>query len=116
MSLKINGFEVELVDATPPGQEQAGPYSGFKPATTTLPKGHRRQEGFAPFQADTILDKDFAVPLRDGVTIRADIFRPATDEKVPEIVIWSPYGKDGNGSYYRHWITRFFLIGTNRCT
>ncbi|KAH7134862.1 Alpha/Beta hydrolase protein [Dendryphion nanum] len=102
MSLKINGFDVELVDANAPGSKEAGPYSGFNPSTTTLAKGHRRQEHLAPFQTDTVWEKDFAVPMRDGIKLRADIFRPTGSEKVPAIIHWSPYGKDNNGVHGLH--------------
>jgi predicted acyl esterase len=33
------------------------------------------------------------ITLRDGVKIYADIFRPATEEKIPTLLTWSPYGK-----------------------
>ena len=44
-----------------------------------------------------VLEKDVAVPLRDGVTIYVDVFRPVRAEQVPFIVAWSPYGK-GQGT------------------
>ncbi|KZM28339.1 uncharacterized protein EKO05_0010454 [Ascochyta rabiei] len=102
MSLKINGFDVELVDANPPGSEHAGPYSGFNPSSKVLPKGHKRRDDVAAFQCDTIWEKDFAVPMRDGVKLRADIFRPTTSDQVPAILMWSPYGKDNNGVHGLH--------------
>jgi predicted acyl esterase len=46
---------------------------------------------------DVVLEKDVAVPLRDGVTIYVDVFRPVGAERVPVIVAWSPYGK-GQGT------------------
>lgn len=99
MSLRINNFDVELVDANAPGSEHAGPYSGFGPSKTILSRGHKRpgRDDVAAFQSDAVWEKDFAVPMRDGVTLRADIFRPTTDQKVPAILCWSPYGKDNNG-------------------
>lgn len=99
MSLKINGFDVKLVDSNPPGSQQAGPYTGFNPSTTILYKGHKRpgRDDVAAFQSDAIWERDFPVPMRDSVTLRADIFRPTTEQKVPAILLWSPYGKDNNG-------------------
>ncbi len=39
---------------------------------------------------------DVAVPLRDGIRIYVDIFRPQTPtDKLPIILTWSPYGKHG---------------------
>ncbi|CAI9629302.1 unnamed protein product [Alternaria burnsii] len=104
MSLSINGYQVELVDCNPPGSKQSGPYSGFSPSTTLLNKGHKRpgRDDVAAFQSDAIWEKDFAVPMRDGVTLRADIFRPTGEQKVPAILLWSPYGKDNNGVHGLH--------------
>jgi len=41
-----------------------------------------------------ICDRDTPVKMRDGVTIYADIYRPKTDEKVPVIISWGPFGKN----------------------
>ena len=50
-----------------------------------------------------LCEQDVAVKLRDGVTIYADIYRPAnTEEKVPVIISWSPFGKrqsEGRGEW-----------------
>jgi uncharacterized protein len=39
------------------------------------------------------LTKDVAVPMRDGVTLRADVWLPATSGKFPVLVYRTPYGK-----------------------
>jgi predicted acyl esterase len=39
------------------------------------------------------IEYDVPVPMRDGLEILVDIFRPDTDDAVPAIVAWSPYGK-----------------------
>lgn len=44
-----------------------------------------------------IIERDVPMKLRDGVTMYTDIYRPDTEVKVPCIVAWSPYGKDGGG-------------------
>ncbi len=40
-----------------------------------------------------IIDKDVAVPMRDGVTLRADVTRPDTDQRLPVVLVRLPYGK-----------------------
>lgn len=40
-----------------------------------------------------IVEYDARVPMRDGIEIYADIFRPSGSEPVPAIVAWGPYGK-----------------------
>jgi uncharacterized protein len=43
--------------------------------------------------ANVVVDRDVAVPMRDGVVLRADVFRPASKEPVPAIVNRTPYGR-----------------------
>ena len=40
-----------------------------------------------------ICERDISVTMRDGVKIYVDIYRPKTDEKIPVIVSWGPFGK-----------------------
>jgi uncharacterized protein len=40
-----------------------------------------------------IIERDVAIPMRDGVTLYADVFRPADEDPVPPIIAWTPYGK-----------------------
>jgi hypothetical protein len=40
-----------------------------------------------------IVDRDIAVPMRDGVVLRADVYRPNTDGAVPAIVNRTPYDR-----------------------
>ena len=37
--------------------------------------------------------RDVAVPMRDGVILRADVWLPATSGKFPVLVYRTPYGK-----------------------
>ena len=39
------------------------------------------------------VDRDVAVPMRDGVVLRADIYRPLGDGRFPVLVFRTPYGK-----------------------
>lgn len=39
------------------------------------------------------VDRNVRVPMRDGVTLSADIYRPVTADHIPAIVVRSPYGK-----------------------
>ncbi len=40
-----------------------------------------------------IIERDVAVPMRDGVKIYINVTRPEGKEKVPALVAWSSYGK-----------------------
>lgn len=69
-------------------------YPGFRPDTTAVLKaGIQYREGAMPLRCDIAFDRDVAVPLRDGTTVYADIYRPVGSEPVPVLVAWSPYGK-----------------------
>lgn len=87
-------------DLTPPDKHPLFQYKGFHPdEVTVLPKGHVKEPGFQAFPVDVIWEQDRSIPMRDGITIYGDVFRPANeDEKVPAIIPWSPYGKVGTST------------------
>ena len=60
-----------------------------------LPKGHVKEVGRKAMLVDTVAQRDTAVPLRDGLHVYADIYRPESSSKapVPVVICWSPYGK-----------------------
>lgn len=71
-------------------------YTGFHPGKVdTFPAGSQ------PFGSDTKplkgpvrLEHDVKIVARDGARLYVDVYRPAdSDEKVPAILSWSPYGK-----------------------
>ena len=41
-----------------------------------------------------VTERDLAVPMRDGVRLFANLFRPAADRPYPLIMSVTPYGKD----------------------
>jgi putative CocE/NonD family hydrolase len=43
--------------------------------------------------SDISVERDLAVPMRDGVILRADLYRPATGDRFPVLVYRTPYGK-----------------------
>ncbi len=42
------------------------------------------------------IERDVAVPMRDGVVLRADVYRPEEVGPCPVLVLRTPYGKEGN--------------------
>lgn len=84
--------------ALPPDAPRAR-YPGFKPEQVLLRKGEVRRNGALPLPVDIVLERDVAVPLRDGIVIYVDIFRPATPGRYPVIIGWSPYGKQFGGQW-----------------
>lgn len=93
----VGGIEVLQKKITSIDDPHAN-YNGFKPSSTILPRGFQKEPNRRAFEVATIWDRDIEVPMRDGTILRADVFRPAeTTEKVPALLVWSPYGKSGTG-------------------
>jgi len=47
-----------------------------------------------------VTERNVAVPMRDGVVLRADLLRPTAEGKYPVLVYRTPYGKDAARSEY----------------
>lgn len=71
-------FKIIYRKGTPPTKHQ---YPGLK---------YRRS-----VERGMIVERDVAVPMRDGVKLYVDVHRPAGKRsgRVPAIIAWSPYGK-----------------------
>jgi predicted acyl esterase len=62
-----------------PSSKSGGRYPELAPGTTV-------EDGI-------LIERDVAVPMRDGILLYTDICRPEGAINVPAIVAWSPYGK-----------------------
>ena len=71
------------------------PIPDLAPATRILPAGSVHAEGAMPLPVDIEVFEDVAIPMRDGVTIYADVYRPAGAGPVPAILIYTIYSKRG---------------------
>ena len=58
------------------------------------PPGVTTTEPSAPFRL--LIERDVRVPMRDGVTLAAEIYRPDTTERLPVLIERTPYD--------RHWM------------
>ncbi|MBH1937677.1 CocE/NonD family hydrolase [Streptomyces sp. AV19] len=67
---------VIFTDARPPEQ---GGYPGFRPAGTVV-------DGIR-------VERDVAVPLRDGTRVYVDVCRPDRATGIPALIAYAPYGK-----------------------
>jgi len=50
-----------------------------------------------PTSASLIVERNIAVPMRDGITLYADVFRPAGDGPFPTLLQRTPYDKAASG-------------------
>lgn len=67
----------------------------ISPSTTSYP-------GLRPRTVRTngmIIEYDVAIPMRDGVKIYADVYRPDMPGRFPPLIQWGPYGKHGATFY-----------------
>ena len=83
------------------GSPEAKKYPGFKPRS-------EETEGL-------LIEYDVAVPLRDGVKMYVDIYRPANKKNIPIVIAWTPvhpiYSFNGSmGSTTPHRSRRFHSI------
>ena len=73
----------------------------------------------APFaagaMADVVVDRNVMVPMRDGVKLATDVYRPADGERplvgpFPVILTRTPYNKDGNQRYGEYFAARGYVF------
>jgi uncharacterized protein len=67
--------------------------SSFLAASDSPPTDYDR----APAYEKMIQETDVHVPMRDGVKLCVDIYRPAADEKLPALLAFAIYNKDFQG-------------------
>lgn len=62
--------------------------------------------------ADAHPERDMAVPMRDGVILRADLWRPAREGRFPTLVYRTPYDKTEttNGDLVRKAVARGYAV------
>ncbi len=66
------------------------------------------QAALAQKSYEILFESSVPVKMRDGVTLRADIYRPKTDEKLPVLLTRTPYDKT------RNWVTPFAHMAAAR--
>lgn len=80
-------------------KEGKGQFGEFGHEKSVLPRGFHMSSKSKPLSRNLIFERDIPVTLRDGTTIYTDVFRPETEEPVPVIIAWSPYGKNANRAH-----------------
>jgi predicted acyl esterase len=71
----------------------ADPQAALASASDRMPTHYER----APTYQGMIAEKDVTVPMRDGVNLSIDVYRPDTTEKLPALLAFSIYNKDLQG-------------------
>jgi len=60
----------------------------------SISSGGRAGAPTAPDHPNLLVERNVAVPMRDGVVLRADVYRPADSGRYPVLLMRTPYGKD----------------------
>ena len=78
-----------------------------------LPVSLLNAQDSPPTAAQYSVEKNVAIPMRDGVVLRADVLRPPGSGRVPVLVYRTPYGKDAAQQEYttfRHAVERGYAV------
>jgi hypothetical protein len=59
---------------------------------------------------DIVIERNVAMKTRDGVTLYADIYRPAAEGKYPVLLQRTPYNKDSTANFARLAAARGYLV------
>ena len=62
-----------------------------------------------------VVDRDVWTPMRDGVRLQADVYRPAADGRYPVLVTRSPYGRAGAINAAAYWVANGYVVVAQDC-
>jgi putative CocE/NonD family hydrolase len=65
---------------------------------------------FAQAPAEIVVERDLVMKTRDGVALKADIYRPAGEGNFPVLLTRTPYNKDGDADFGRKAAARGYLV------
>ncbi|MGD0294100.1 MAG: CocE/NonD family hydrolase [Terracidiphilus sp.] len=60
--------------------------------------------------ADIVVERNVAMQTRDGVTLRADIYRPVGEGNYPVLLTRTPYNKDNTAVFARKAVVRGYMV------
>src|SRR5580704_15302635 len=66
-----------------------------------------------PSAAEIVVEKDVAIPMRDGVILRADLLLPKQEGRFPVLVYRTPYGKESalkDYATFQHAVERGYVV------
>ena len=83
------------------------------PGVLALSLSSFAQQAPEPATSDAVTANDVAVPMRDGVVLRADVVRPKRSGPFPVLVYRTPYGKEEalkDYTTFRHAVERGYAV------
>ena len=93
-----------------------GPSGGPNGPTVAHAQGPKTASRSA--QYESVVEKNVMIPMRDGVSLAADIYRPGRDGKpspgrFPALLTRTPYNKDGVRGEGRYYAERGYVVVAN---
>jgi uncharacterized protein len=70
----------------------------------------RAAQAAAPANYQVMFEADVPAKMRDGVTLRADIYRPKAEGRFPVLLERTPYNKTGSGGFARRAAERGYVV------
>lgn len=80
---------------------------GLRLAEAIICRFVARQAATGPFTSGVSLERNVLVPMRDGVRLATDLYRPTGPGPFPVILIRLPYGKSGIGGLLASFFARY---------
>ncbi|WP_437222270.1 CocE/NonD family hydrolase [Planctomicrobium sp. SH661] len=65
---------------------------------------------YSPVKHEVIEELDASAPMRDGISLKIDIFRPRDEGKYPAILLTTPYGKGRYGERAKNFASRGYVV------
>ena len=92
---------------------KSGSFRLLLPGVLALSLSSFAQQAPEPAMSDAVTANDVAVPMRDGVVLRADVVRPKRSGPFPVLVYRTPYGKEEalkDYTTFRHAVERGYAV------
>lgn len=79
--------------------------------TGSLANAQPPQAGdYSPVRYEVVEERDQDAPMRDGVQLKIDIFRPQAEGRFPAILQQTPYNKNGQAARARNFASRGYVV------
>ncbi len=65
---------------------------------------------YSPAKYEVVSELDREAPMRDGVTLRIDIFRPKAGGRFPAVLLQTPYNKSGQSARAKNFVARGYVV------
>jgi len=65
---------------------------------------------YSPVRYEVVAERDQDAPMRDGVQLKIDIFRPKAEGRFPAILQQTPYNKNGQAARAKNFASRGYVV------